>query len=159
MARAVATCTCERCGKQFEKIARSLPNRAAADRYEDWAQGNYTLCEDCYREYRRETRAGKAAPLLAELGLPPITGQSEKQIRYAEDLRNKALTEHPDEMRELGSWYRRAKAGELDERSKELGQTPEEIIHDCLEGSAWPVKWCVIFESCEARRIIDALRD
>ena len=52
------------------------------------------LCPDCYREYKREEDARKAAEILqtTAIKLPEITGKSEKQIKFANDKRNEAIT-------------------------------------------------------------------
>lgn len=82
MARAKAHCTCERCGKEFIKIAYRQNSTAARD-YEKWAEENITICPDCWK-------AEQDAKAVAGLNLPELTG-SPKQIAWAEDIRAKML--------------------------------------------------------------------
>lgn len=56
MARAIAKCECEKCGKEFEKIKRDCRNRSEADSWEGWASNYYTLCDDCRREQYRQVQ-------------------------------------------------------------------------------------------------------
>lgn len=90
MARAIANCKCEKCGETFEKIAFKY-NRTEADKWQAWAEKNCTICPDCWRKLQQEEDAAKAAEIIKELHLPEITGKSEKQVKYANDLRNKLL--------------------------------------------------------------------
>ena len=60
MARGTAECTCEKCGKTFVKYSYNCRNRSEADRWEEWAKGNYTLCPECYREQQKADNAQKS---------------------------------------------------------------------------------------------------
>lgn len=94
MAKAIAKCTCERCGNAFEMIAFKR-NRKEADNYEEWASKNCTVCPDCYKAEMAAERAKKDAQYA------PITEGSEKQIAWAVKIRLQAL----DTMADLGSIY------------------------------------------------------
>lgn len=52
MARGIAECTCERCGKAFTMIKRTCCNSADAASWREWAQDHYTVCPDCYTEQK-----------------------------------------------------------------------------------------------------------
>jgi len=69
MARAIARCTCEKCGAEFEKIKHNLRNRKEANNWEEWAEWHYTTCDDCRRQEKAEEQAKKAE----ENGLERIT--------------------------------------------------------------------------------------
>ena len=56
MARAIATCTCDTCGKEFEKIAYKQNSRDA-NAWEAWAIKNITECPDCYHTRIEKERA------------------------------------------------------------------------------------------------------
>ena len=60
MARGTAECTCEKCGNTFVKYSYNCRNRSEADRWEEWAKGNYTLCPECYREQQKADNAQKS---------------------------------------------------------------------------------------------------
>lgn len=78
MAKGRAICTCNECGKKFEK-ERFCYNRSDADSWERWAIENYTLCPTCYGRSMRAQDIAKG--LYAEVridthsvftGKPPI---------------------------------------------------------------------------------------
>ena len=52
MAKGIAECTCERCGKAFTMIKRTCYNSADAASWREWAQDHYTVCPDCYAEQK-----------------------------------------------------------------------------------------------------------
>lgn len=54
MARAVAKCNCEKCGKNFERMKYNLRNRAEANNWEEWAQSTFTLCTECWKKEQEE---------------------------------------------------------------------------------------------------------
>jgi hypothetical protein len=92
MARAIATCTCDTCGKEFEKIAYKQ-NRRDANAWEAWAIKNITECPDCYHtriEKERAAEAAEAAQKAEDHKLPELTG-SEKQVAWALRIRQKAI--------------------------------------------------------------------
>lgn len=92
MARAIAECTCSQCGAKFEKV-QFRPNRKMADEWQAWAEENCTTCPECFRKQKQEKDAAKAAEIIERLSLPEITGKSERQIKFAADLRNKLLVQ------------------------------------------------------------------
>ena len=111
MARAIAMCKCEKCGKEFQKI-QYLQNRKSANEWQKWAEANITLCEECYKEEREAERKAadeKAAKENAELGLPTLVG-SEKQIAWAEKIRNEYVKAAAKEAAEMEEAYQEAKA-------------------------------------------------
>ena len=84
MAKAIATCTCERCGKKFDKSAIKRNCREASS-WVAWAEKNITVCDEClYAE--RKTEADDISRRAASAGLPELTG-SEKQITWAQQIR------------------------------------------------------------------------
>ena len=91
MAKATAKCTCAKCGKIFE-VTQICYNREEANRFEDYAERNYTECRDCYRDRIAKENAEKAKNIIEKYGFPAaIEGKSEKQINYANNLRDKYL--------------------------------------------------------------------
>lgn len=90
MAVARVTLVCPVCGKEFE-AERKCMNRKQADSWEEWAKDSGMVCSDCYRAQKHASVAEKAAEMVARFNLPEINGVSEKQIKYANDLRNKFL--------------------------------------------------------------------
>lgn len=60
MARAIAKCTCEKCGAEFEKMKHNLRNRTEANSWKEWAEWHYTTCEDCTKKEKAEKQAKEA---------------------------------------------------------------------------------------------------
>lgn len=81
MARAIATCTCSRCGKSFERI-KYCSNRREADSWESWVSSNITVCDECRKKEHEEAVSEKRA------GLVKLSG-SEKQVAWAENIRDR----------------------------------------------------------------------
>lgn len=162
MARAIAECTCAKCGAKFEKIAFKC-NRTEADKWQTWAEENCTTCPDCWTKEKQEKDAMKAAELIAELHLPEIVGKSAKQVKYANDLRNKYIVRSAEYIRFMHNCL-------CDEQFKGRKQCEAEAKKEGLPVSEWIKKranstpydyenhaaWTVLHSS-EAREIIDAL--
>lgn len=64
MARAIATCKCNTCGKEFEKIAYKYNSKQASE-WKKWAEENIIECPQCYGKRMREEEAKK--PFTIEL--------------------------------------------------------------------------------------------
>lgn len=90
MAKAIATCTCKTCGATFtrETIKRS---RSEADSWEAWAVENIDTCPDCYRAQQQQKE--KALEAARSSQLPHLQG-SEKQVAWANAIRNKMISEN-----------------------------------------------------------------
>lgn len=96
MAKAKIACKCEICGGTFEHV-HTCTNSSAADSYAECAVEHVTVCPSCYAAAKKaESKSNLDAYIAAEFGtehpLPKITGVSEKQIAYAESLRNKFIS-------------------------------------------------------------------
>lgn len=100
MAKASIKCTCPECGT-IHYYTATCHNRREADSWEEYHAGeaDTRLCPECYRKHmsakRAEERAAEnevAAQRAAELSLPALSG-SEKQIAWANTIRQKALDE------------------------------------------------------------------
>lgn len=90
MAKARVTCTCKICGATFtrETIKR---NRAEADSWEAWAAENIDTCPSCYRAEKKQKEAEHVAARSQQL--PQLQG-SEKQVAWANSIRNKMISEN-----------------------------------------------------------------
>lgn len=82
MAKATAYCTCKHCGATFTK-ALTFNSRSEADSWLKAAADRYDECTDCYKARKTSEQDSK----IACLGLPLISGVSDKQIAYATSLR------------------------------------------------------------------------
>lgn len=157
MARAIANCKCEKCGETFEKIAFKY-NRTEADKWQAWAEENCTICPDCWRKLQQEEDASKAAEIIERFNLPEITGKSDKQIKYASDLRNKLLAKKESAER-LAGIVRFLNDEKCREDAAKQGMSIEEYAEK-QAARAWVINGkalCIILRTGEARDIIDAL--
>ena len=95
MAIATVECKCRTCGKMFT-VHRKCKNSAEVSYFEDYAKDRCDECKDCYFARKKAEALEKAQRIIEENHLPDITGKSEKQIAYANDLRNRYLSEIED---------------------------------------------------------------
>ena len=86
-------CFCKNCGDLFV-FEKECQNRLEAEALEKWAAKKKTLCPKCYRGSQQL----RTSQLSAELKLPAITG-TEKQIQYAQSLRDRYVTKHEGAVR------------------------------------------------------------
>ncbi len=158
MARAIANCKCEKCGETFEKIAFKY-NRTEADKWQAWAEENCTICPDCWRKLQQEEDAAKAAEIIERFNLPEITGKSDKQIKYASDLRDKLLAQEESAKR-LAGIVRFLNDEKCREDAAKQGMSIEEYAEK-QAARAWVINGkalCIILRTGEARDIIDTLK-
>lgn len=94
MAMATAKCHCVECGKDFT-FRKEKRNRKDADEFEIWAAANITLCPDCSWKEKQQQEKAALEEYISDFSqqhpLPEIQGVSEKQIAYADSLRNKFI--------------------------------------------------------------------
>lgn len=90
MAKATATCICATCGKEFI-VEATCYNRKDANNFESYATEHYDECKDCYLSRIKDAAEKRANALIEKYNLPEITGVSEKQITYANNLRRNFL--------------------------------------------------------------------
>ena len=92
MAIARVEITCAKCGCVF-RHEKGCHNRRLANEYETWAADHIELCPACYAKQRADEKAAKLYEVLAKynITLANIEGVSERQIAYAEDIRERCL--------------------------------------------------------------------
>lgn len=154
---------CVKCNREFE-IRRRCANRTSADNFEVWAAENATLCSACAAKERDAQNAERVAKTIAEFSvvLPEITGVSEKQIKYANDVRAKYINRNYDKFRDYWSILR--------DVEKNLSERGEEILAQIVaEGKTLDESKAELFDmynlgemhlimtATEARVILDAL--
>ena len=134
MAKASVMCKCEKCGKEFKK-EKICHNRAEADNFEEWAKENCTECPECYKARIESQKAEKANVLKEKYNLPEIIGASEKQVAYANSLRDEYIVcakdsfgvsnfDLIDEMRDELNQY----PDRVAKKSAQMGLTEQEYI-------------------------------
>lgn len=161
MAIAKINLVCSKCGCAFEHRKECF-SRRDADSYEEWAAANISECPTCARTRRKAEASCKLADKLAVLGrtLPKLEGVSDKQISYAESVRERYLASRLNDI----SYYHDgmqslqnpdAMAATL-AACEEAGLTLEEgIAHDLKEIGLYDVH--VALTSTSAREILDLL--
>lgn len=153
MAKAIANCTCSVCGEKFGKVAFKN-NKAQADSWKEWAEEHFTICPECYRKQQSE----KGEALGAELGLPQITGKSDKQIAYAASLRAKFLSNGgASEISRVRKLMAAMTPEKVHAAAEKNGVSEEAVIRRNLEYRALGQAYIVAYET-DAGKIIDALR-
>ena len=93
MARAIATCICDKCGKTFTMESKcKFRNRSEANNWEQWAANNYRLCRNCYVKDKQDAEADQIADTEAAYALPDLKG-SKKQIAWARQIRHTKIND------------------------------------------------------------------
>lgn len=158
MARAIAKCTCSICGAQFEKIAFKN-NRKEADSFIAWAEENVTTCPNCYKAQQQKETAQQAAQIKEELNLPEISAVSQKQLAFAESLRDLYLVDHLKAMRLMIKILIRFEKNfeKIEAQAKVKGKTPEELIDQAIKEAGFAKEY-LLLRCGNAREIIDALK-
>lgn len=151
MAKAIATYKCPDCGATIERRIDGFNCRDANSKKE-WAEAHPLLCADCYRKQQREAAAA--------LSLPTIHGVSDKQIKYATDLRSKFVAQHEKTVADaIATRDDPDKQAAIAAAAEKAGVTIEGFVRQSL--NKFPYKWLyaayVVSTATEARDIIDTL--
>lgn len=116
MAKAEAHCKCQTCGRTFT-VCKDCFNRTNANSFEEYAAANYTECPDCRKTRVASETESAAAKIIRENNLPEITGVSEKQIRYANNLRSQyLLSMQPIDIRKTNKYFERKDTPEFQQQ-------------------------------------------
>lgn len=91
MAKATVECKCKTCGKIFTKWTYKN-SRREADEWEAWAAENIDECPECYNARIKAEKLAEADEMIGDVELVNLTG-SEKQIKWANDIRSQKLAE------------------------------------------------------------------
>lgn len=161
MAMARVTCKCAACGAEFE-ISKQCHNRAEADNYEAWALKAFTECKDCHRvRNTAESGTGRIAAFKAEHKLPEIHGVSDKQIKFASDLRDqfisRVISYHEEEKVADAETLIATPAADWVQWAKDAEMPLDEYRKSVIEYYGIG-KIITILTTGEARAIIDALK-
>lgn len=165
MAKATAYCTCNACGSTFT-LTKVCKNSKEADSWTKWVAEQNHECDECREKRIAAERSEKAEEAKKTLSLPAITGVSEKQVKYAEDLRDKYITSiSPD----IESSIKKALAlrdtpeaglDKLNARRIKRGEEPltvEENVNRMLEFADIRTAYTLLTES-SAKTIIETLK-
>ena len=101
MTRAKVNLICQKCKKEFTHIKHHLPNGKSRDNYENWAKKNITVCQECWKaeqevskQAERENQATENTKTALECPwILPVLEGSEKQIKWATDIRNNLIAQ------------------------------------------------------------------
>lgn len=128
MAVATVQCVCDTCGEKFE-IRRKFKTRKEADNWEAYMDGKTDTCVSCWKK-EKEDRDAKTA---AKYNLPAIEGASEKQIAYAEKLRNKYVAEKTEKIDYYLKIIEKTKTEEYLDACEKANQDPKEYLDKFLK--------------------------
>lgn len=159
MAKATVECVCKHCNNTFE-ITRTFCSGKEARRFEEYAAGSYDECDECRNKRKASESAGKAAKIIAEYGIPDITGVSDKQINYASSLRNRYIAQYPDRIKRAYSYLKQITAQEdgLKKFADEKFQgNIEAATVDIMTHYKFDIEYIVLTCS-DASKIIDTLK-
>ena len=155
MAKATAYCTAKHCCASLEKTLRFY-SRSEAASWIKTAANRYDECSDCYKARKISEQDAK----IACLGLPQISGVSDKQIAYATSLRRSFAYSNFDRM-DIAQQIRDFNVDELKQCFDADGKDMPTDISDARRALSVrydvkkEYKLCII---SEASKIIDLLR-
>lgn len=163
MAIARVTLVCPTCGKEFEKT-KTCYNRKEADRWEEYMKTTDMECPECYKAHKAAETEAAVTEIIAKFNLPEITGVSDKQIKFANDLRNKYLLtldaekasvmlEKMEEKLENGEWKKACVAG-----AEKSGKSENYVQWNAMHRAAID-KLVVLMHTSDAHTLIDLLND
>lgn len=152
MAKGTAICICETCGKEFE-VEKICYNRRDADQWAEWAAEHYCECTSCYRK-RMDEEAKKEAEAM---NLPEIVAVSEKQKKYAEDIRAKYIRRSKTEIKYVQNMLKCLDPAEAQKIANTKGKTVVEMLTSVFERRG-VLSAYIMLTSADARQIIDSAR-
>lgn len=156
MAKAIAYCTCEKCGETFTR-ENVLQNRSDANRWAEWAEANITLCPKCWGKAQREQERGCYEALKGELRLPEITGKSDKQVAFARDLRVRYVAQHAEELREMRRKIDNVNTEAVAKVMAAEGVDEDGAMRKAFEGMPSMHTRYIVLTTSSARELIDRL--
>lgn len=159
MAKATVECVCKHCNNTF-KVTRTFHSRTEACKFEEYAAGSYDECDDCRNKRKAAEYADKAAKIIAEYGIPDITGVSDKQINYAISLRNRYIAQYPDRIKRAYSYLNQitAQADRLKKFADEKFQgNIEAATVDIMTHYKFDIEY-ILLTCSDAGKIIEKLR-
>nr|DAT64062.1 MAG TPA: hypothetical protein [Caudoviricetes sp.] len=154
MSKIIAECKCRKCGVTFERV-KYICNDAEAERWKTWTESNFDLCSDCWKQEQNEH--GKT--LAEKYHLPKITGASEKQIIYAENLRAKYLADNENKLKDvikMLSELHTVYVEQFTEAVTKSGKSEADYLRDSFSRLAYNGAYTILTTG-DARQIIDAL--
>lgn len=105
MAIAEIEYVCSECGQTATRRVEKRNSREARE-YEEWFKSQSEhICPDCYAKHQREAKLNELNEVLKGCTLPEIEGKSEKQTKYANDCRSKALRNNIDNVQKALKVY------------------------------------------------------
>ena len=146
MAKASVIITCTICGKDFRHEAIRA-NRREADSYAAWARDHVTTCPTCYRAQQAAAADRTYQDRCAALGLPELSGVSDKQTAYAHKVRGAFLGDHYSAVEQWVTLF----------RHPDFAQVLPETIDKARAQSAEMDRAYVVATEANAGKLLDKL--
>ena len=156
MAKAVATCKCATCGKEFEIIKRNMRNSTAARDFEEWASENCDECSECYKARIEAEKAERFNEIDAEVNFPTLTAVSDKQLAFASKRRIEYVAENEETIKTMSGFLKtlESRKDKLERTCAEHGTTFEAQYKKFIERHK---KEYTILTETSAGKILDVL--
>ena len=148
MARASVHLTCQKCGKEFTHIKYYLHNSQSRESYEKWAKETIDTCPDCWKAEQEAKKLAEREKQIAESAksasgcpwaLPALEG-SEKQIKWATDIRNNLIAQLVDKGAKWDVMEAIGKGDKPEGASEEVLQAASELYKTIYNASS---KWWI----------------
>ena len=157
MAKATITYTCKVCGSKTTK-STTKGTRKEADAWEAYAKDAYDTCPACYADQQRKTESDKYAAIAAEYSLPAIVGVSDKQARYAEDMRRNYIIDNRPLIDRVQQMLRKLDSAKLQKLADAANKTPEDFLKSYMRDTMKCGEAYIALTSTDAREIIDTVK-
>lgn len=159
MTKVKAKCTCAKCGREFEMTSAAFNSRQAAEKKEWMESQEYWLCPECYKAQKKAELEEK----IKKYNLPELEG-TEKQIKYASDLRGRFVQGHEKQLDEIMAFEKAANKSENIEMAKQQLKvdeiTPDEIVEKLISQSLFSeylTQARIVLNETKAGKVIEAL--
>lgn len=158
MATGTVKTICGHCGKEFEAF-KKFYKREEADKWEEWAKENVTMCPECYAKQKKEEELKRIVDEKSKYAFPELAGRSESQINYALNLRDKYIVDYATKLEKAQKGIENVQANQ--ERIKAIAArtntTAEDVIIQSVIRSHLYKAYMCLTES-NASKLIDVLK-
>lgn len=145
-------CNCKNCQCEFI-FEKTCENGLEAEKAKKWAARYKKICPVCLEKEREQQRAERAQML----GLPQVIGCSNKQIAYAEKLRDRYIVANMEYVLSAKEHLEKIDPARVERIAKQWGLENEMCIPEAFKGVGMYEEYICLTEE-NASKIIEVLK-
>lgn len=145
-------CFCRKCGEIFT-VKKEFPNGLEAEIGAKKIEKQRTLCNECFVSEMQK----KNARIAQQLGLPEIVGGSEKQIRFAQSLRERYIQKNEERILYIQAELSKINPAMIPLTAQKHGIPEKTCVPEAFKRIHFEREYICLTEN-NAKRLIDALR-